>query len=329
MTLRLVNALFLWLALAAAAIMLAACGDSSAPTSGTNQALDHSTTEAPPPSPEPPTATPPPTPTPLPPGLEVRPVEVPQGGATIVYLNDPAASATITFGGRQYPMLHNGERWWALIGLGALATPGQASVTATYTPAGGSSQASVTRSITIVDRDFPIEYIQLAPSTAALLAPATVQEELNRRAAVYSGYTAERLWSGPLQRPARGEITGIYGEGRSYNGAPATDYHRGTDFNGETGDPVFAAAAGRVVFTGELKVRGDAIMVNHGAGLFTAYHHLSAFHVAEGDFVTPGQQIGTIGSTGLATGPHLHWEVIVRGVEVDGQLWLEGTEVAP
>jgi murein DD-endopeptidase MepM/ murein hydrolase activator NlpD len=92
---------------------------------------------------------------------------------------------------------------------------------------------------------------------------------------------------------------------------------------------VFAAAAGRVVFTGELKVRGNAIMVDHGAGLFTAYHHLSAISVADGDFVTPGQQIGAIGSTGLATGAHLHWEVIVRGVEVDGQLWLEGTEVGP
>jgi Peptidase family M23 len=329
MALRLINARLLWLGLTAAAVMLAACGGSSSPTTGPNQTLENSTLEAPSPSPEPPTATPPPTPTPLPPGLEVKPLEVLQGGAAIVYLNDPAASATVTFGGRQYPMLHNGERWWALIGLGALVTPGAASVTATYTPPGGSAQSSLTKSITVVDRDFPIEYIQLAPSTAALLAPATVQEEINRRAAVYAGYSTVRLWQGPFQRPARGEITGIYGEGRSYNGAPATDYHRGTDFTGETGDPVFAAAAGRVVFTGELKVRGNAIMVDHGAGLFTAYHHLSAISVTDGDFVTQGQQIGAIGSTGLATGAHLHWEVIVRGVEVDGQLWLEGGEVGP
>jgi hypothetical protein len=328
MALRLIIARFLCLGLTAAAVMLAGCGSSSSPTAGANQTLENSTFEAPSPSAEPPTATPPPTPTPLPPGLEVKPNEVPQGGAVIVYLNDPAAFATVTFGGRQYPMLHNGEHWWALIGLGALATPGAASVTATYTQAGGSAQ-SVTKNITVLDRDFPIEYIQLAPSTAALLAPATVQEELNRRAAVYSGYTSERLWHGPFQRPARGEITGVYGEGRSYNGAPATDYHRGTDFTGETGDPVFAAAAGRVVFTGELRVRGNAIMVDHGAGLFTAYHHLSALHVAEGDFVTSGQQIGAIGSSGLATGAHLHWEVIVRGVEVDGQLLLDGAEVGP
>jgi murein DD-endopeptidase MepM/ murein hydrolase activator NlpD len=330
MTLRLVNARLLLMGLAVTVVMLAGCGGSSANRTGSHQALENSTLEAPTPSPEPPTATPPPTSTPLPPGLEVKPVEVPQGGAAIVFLNEPAASATVTFGGRQYPMLHDGVRWWAMIGLGALAMPGPASVTATYTPAGrGSGQSSVTKSITIVDREFPIEYIQLAPSTAALLAPATVQEELNRRAAVYSGYTTERLWHGPFQRPARGEITGIYGEGRSYNGAPATDYHRGTDFTGETGDPVFAAAAGRVVFTGELKVRGNAIMVDHGAGLFTAYHHLSAFYVAEGDFVTPGQQIGAIGSTGLATGSHLHWEVVVRGVEVDGQLWLDGSGMGP
>jgi murein DD-endopeptidase MepM/ murein hydrolase activator NlpD len=326
---RLVDAVFPLLGLAAAAFILAGCGSSSPPTTGTNEQLNESASDgaqqAPSPSPEPPTA----TPTPRPPGLEFKPNVVPQGGAAIVYLNEPAESATITFAGRQYPMLYNGERWWVLIGVSALATPGQSPVRGDYTLTGGSAQSSVTQSITVADREFPIEYIDLPPSTAALLAPEIVQAELNRRSAVYSGYTRERLWSGPFQRPARGEISGIYGEGRSYNGAPATDYHRGTDFLGETGDPVFAAAAGRVVFTGELQVRGNAIMLDHGAGLFTAYHHLSAINVAEGEVVTPGQQIGAIGSTGLATGPHLHWEVIVRGVEVDGRLWLEGAEVGP
>ncbi|HEX5139972.1 MAG TPA: M23 family metallopeptidase, partial [Dehalococcoidia bacterium] len=55
----------------------------------------------------------------------------------------------------------------------------------------------------------------------------------------------------------------------------------------------------------------------------------SEFDVKEGDMVTPGQLIGKIGSTGLVTGPHLHWEVIVRGIEVDGRLWLNGAEVGP
>ena len=70
-------------------------------------------------------------------------------------------------------------------------------------------------------------------------------------------------------------------------------------------------------------------MLDHGAGVFTGYNHLSEIDVNLGDTVTAGQQIGLIGSTGLVTGPHLHWEVIVRGIEVDGQLWLDGTTIGP
>jgi murein DD-endopeptidase MepM/ murein hydrolase activator NlpD len=103
-----------------------------------------------------------------------------------------------------------------------------------------------------------------------------------------------------------------------------TSYHRGTDFAAPEGDPVYAAAAGRVVFVDHLQVRGNTVIIDHGVGVFTAYNHLSGFSVSEGEMVAVGQQVGQLGRTGLVTGPHLHWEVIVRGVEVDGELWLAG-----
>jgi murein DD-endopeptidase MepM/ murein hydrolase activator NlpD len=76
-------------------------------------------------------------------------------------------------------------------------------------------------------------------------------------------------------------------------------------------------------------VRGNTIILDHGAGVMSAYNHLSEFAVTEGQAVMPGQIIGKMGSTGLVTGPHLHWEVIVRGVEVDAELWLTGREIGP
>jgi murein DD-endopeptidase MepM/ murein hydrolase activator NlpD len=130
-------------------------------------------------------------------------------------------------------------------------------------------------------------------------------------------------------RPSTAAIGDVYGTGRSYNGAPVTDYHRGLDFVSREGDPLTAAAAGRVAFAGELKVRGNSVIVDHGAGVFTAYHHLSRIEVAQGQSIAAGQQVGLCGSTGLVTGPHLHWEVTVRGVEVDGELWLKGQEIGP
>jgi murein DD-endopeptidase MepM/ murein hydrolase activator NlpD len=246
-----------------------------------------------------------------------------------VYFNQPATAATVRFQDRQYPMLRDGERWWAIIGVGAFQTAGLVPVSVSYVPPSQTGTASVVRSINVVRREFPVEYITLDPQTASLLSPDVVQNELAQRAQIYSGYTAQRLWSGPFRAPVSGPITGIFGEGRSYNNGPVTDYHRGTDWAAPTGTEVVAAAAGRVVFTGELKVRGNSVIIDHGAGVFTAYHHLSAINVSTGQTVAAGQLVGAIGSTGLVTGPHLHWEVVVRGVEVDGRLWLEGVEIAP
>ena len=74
---------------------------------------------------------------------------------------------------------------------------------------------------------------------------------------------------------------------------------------------------------------GARCFIDHGMGVFTAYHHFSRIDIQQGAMVTPGQQIGAVGETGLVTGPHLHWEVIVRGIEVDGLLWLQGREIGP
>jgi hypothetical protein len=280
----------------------------------------------------PPTQTPAPQPTTtlIPPsGVSLKPQELVLGGYAIVYLDEAADAATVTFGEKQYPMLRSGNRWWAIIGVGAFTRPGLAPVRVVYRPEGKNTQESIVTSIQIVERAFPIEHIELDEQTAALLAPEIVQNELNKRAAIYSGYTMQRMWSGPFQRPATAAISSTYGEGRSYNSGPVTDYHKGTDFAGEQGAPVYAAAAGRVVFADELQVRGNAIIIDHGAGVFSAYHHLSGFSVQTGEMVSAGKQIGAIGRTGLATGPHLHWEVIIRGVEVDGEIWLQGTEIGP
>jgi hypothetical protein len=294
------------------------------PTATLVPTLAPSSTPVPPP---PPTATPvPAAPTS---SVQFKPPRVEQGGVAIVYLNEPAQSATLRFGGLTYQMLPDGNRWWAIVGVGALAGTGMAPGVVTYTAPGGTPTLQATGSLEIVDHDYPVESITLAPSTAALLAPAIVNAEIAQRRDYFATYTPQRLWSGPFVKPSLAVLSDTYGTGRSYNGAPVTDYHRGTDFAARTGDPIGASATGRVIFAGELKVRGNAVILDHGAGLFTAYHHLSRIDVAEGQAVGAGQQVGLAGETGLVTGPHLHWEVIIRGVEIDGLLFLQGTEIGP
>jgi murein DD-endopeptidase MepM/ murein hydrolase activator NlpD len=261
--------------------------------------------------------------------IEFAPAELIPGGSAIVYFDQPATAATLSFGGKQYPMLSDGQRWWAIVGIGAFSEVGTAPVTITYDPAGSTKQAQASGSIEIVSRDYPVENIDLDDETSALLDPAIVNNEEAFRSALFAGYTMQRLWSGPFQAPSTAPIGDGYGIARSYNGGPVSSYHRGTDFTAGTGDPAYAAAGGRVVFAGELQVRGNAIIIDHGVGVFTTYNHLSEIDVSEGDLVTAGQTIGLTGSTGLVTGPHLHWEVVVRGIEVDGALWLANSGSLP
>ncbi|MCA9928773.1 MAG: M23 family metallopeptidase, partial [Anaerolineales bacterium] len=116
-----------------------------------------------------------------------------------------------------------------------------------------------------------------------------------------------------------------YGDGRSYNGGPIEIYHSGVDFSGTIGTPILAPANGIVVYTGFLDLHGNTVVINHGVGVVSAYFHLSEFLVNEGDEVKAGTPIGAGGSTGLSTGPHLHWELRIMDVSVNGDQWLTST----
>jgi murein DD-endopeptidase MepM/ murein hydrolase activator NlpD len=98
--------------------------------------------------------------------------------------------------------------------------------------------------------------------------------------------------------------------------------HTGIDFCGGEGLPIFAPAAGRVVFAAPLTVRGNATIIDHGWGVYSGFWHQSEIQVNVGDVVEQGQVIGLVGGTGRSTGPHQHWEVWVNGVQVDPLNWL-------
>jgi murein DD-endopeptidase MepM/ murein hydrolase activator NlpD len=263
-------------------------------------------------------------PTTVPPAVQGLPAQIQQGGTAVVVLNQSATAATLRFNGLQFPMIQKGDRWWTMVGVGAFADLGPYNLNASYTGAG--SQANATVTLTVADKLYPVENIDLDAQTSALLAPSIVANELARRASIYALFTPQKLWTGPWVRPHPAELSDIYGIARGYNGSPPTDYHRGTDFAGQKGTPIVVAAAGKVAFAEPLQVRGNSVIVDHGVGVFSAYHHLSRIDVSAGQDLNSGQQVGLLGDTGLVTGPHLHWEVVVRGVEVDGLLWLDGRE---
>ncbi len=144
--------------------------------------------------------------------------------------------------------------------------------------------------------------------------------------AIVAPVTPEKFWDGKFQNPVPAYLSecypSLFGNRRSYNGSGYLYFHTGLDFCGQTGVEIYAPAAGRVVFVGELIVRGNATVIDHGWGVYTGYGHQSEIFVKEGDWVETGDLIGLVGETGRVTGPHLHWEVIVGGVQVDPLQWL-------
>jgi murein DD-endopeptidase MepM/ murein hydrolase activator NlpD len=143
----------------------------------------------------------------------------------------------------------------------------------------------------------------------------SLEEELIRRQANPGSYRALPRWSGGLGRPAMGPITSRFG----YRMHPVLGYrrlHAGVDIGARTGAPVAAAADGEVFFASWRGGYGRCIILLHGGGMSTLYGHLSRISVSAGQRVRRGQRIGAVGSTGLASGPHLHFEVRRNGVPV-------------
>jgi murein DD-endopeptidase MepM/ murein hydrolase activator NlpD len=159
-------------------------------------------------------------------------------------------------------------------------------------------------------RAFAIDRLSVAPEFSqapdSALRVRIQRESRLANAVSLRALETPRLWRGAFVRPRNSSITSEYGRRREFNGE-LQSRHLGTDYDGETGDPVLVANRGVVALVADFFYTGKIIYVNHGGGLVTAYMHLSEALVSEGDTVSAGDLIGKVGQSGRVTGPHLHW----------------------
>ncbi len=128
----------------------------------------------------------------------------------------------------------------------------------------------------------------------------------------------------PLESPLRHD----FGRIRFFNGV-AKDPHAGIDLSGHEGDKIKAPLSGNVIVLGDLFYNGKMMLIDHGQGLITAYSHLSKIFAEDGEWVRQGEYIAAVGSSGRATGPHLHWSVYLNGEPVNPDLFLDLGETPP
>jgi murein DD-endopeptidase MepM/ murein hydrolase activator NlpD len=235
-------------------------------------------------------------------------------------------SLTGQFGEWDVPFASEDDHYIGLVGVGAHPVtgvmPGLHTVVITATDDSG-VPAVVSANVQINPGHFNSETILLSADRQDLLDPNLIAAENAKLNATWSVFNPQRYWNGPFRVPVDHfiKISSPFGTRRSYGGGPMTSYHEGTDFSVPTGTPVYAPADGVVMIAETLTVRGNAVVIDHGWGVYSGLYHLSEIKVTPGQSVKQGDLIGLSGNTGLSTGAHLHWDIRIRGLNVNALLF--------
>ena len=256
-----------------------------------------------------PIATPSPTPTPAP-----TPTPTPTGPTTFLFNGEltqggwirgqaPAGTVSAQLGDQAVELDSNG-RFFAAFDRDAGTT---AELIATL-----SDGRNVRSPIAVSPRQWNLERVNVARRTGGA-SDSFMRRRQPELDAIWDARTANSPatgWQEDFVWPVTGRISGRFGSQRIYRGEPGA-YHSGLDIARPTGTPFVAPASGVVTLatTSPFSLEGYLLIIDHGQGLNSAFLHLSRIDVREGDRVVQGQTLGAIGSTGRATGPHLHWSI--------------------
>ena len=213
------------------------------------------------------------------------------------------------------------EAWTALVGIPLSAGPGEAHIT--VLPAEGAARKL---GYIVRAKKYAEQQLKVAPGQVDLSKQDLARHEQERA----HQQEVMATFSSPLpahdslgmQAPVRGPRSSSFGLRRVFNGQPRAP-HAGMDIAAASGVQVSAPLLGRVLDTGDYFFNGGTVWLDHGGGLLTLYCHLSSIDTKVGEVLRPGDRLGAVGATGRATGPHLHWGVLLNRAMVDPALFLQ------
>ncbi|HEX9138896.1 MAG TPA: peptidoglycan DD-metalloendopeptidase family protein, partial [Steroidobacteraceae bacterium] len=242
---------------------------------------------------------------------------VPGGVALLDIQAGGDTAPKVSYEGNPVMVLREPAGWVAVLGIGLDTSVGEHSAQLVL-PTGPAE-----RSFAVGSKQYTEQHLTVAPGQVDLSAKdlARFEREKVRLHAALATFSPKAPDSLQLAAPIDGVRSSSFGSRRFFNNEGRAP-HSGMDIAGPVGLPVHAAAAGRVIDTGNYFFNGNTILLDHGQGLITMYCHLSAIDVTVGANVARGQAIGKVGATGRVTGSHLHFGVALNRAFVDPALFL-------
>ena len=235
------------------------------------------------------------------------------GGIAIIQLPHSKQAPEVYFKKRRVMTIQQAEQWLAIVGLPLTLKAGEHQL---------ELNSATPLRFQVEDKAYKSQHITV--KNKRHVSPNTLDMDRIGKESTLSK-AALRHWrdSQPilpeLILPTHGRLSSPFGLRRYFNEQPRKP-HSGIDIAAPEGTTIISPADGIVVQTGEFFFNGKTLFIDHGQGLITMYCHMHEIHVTEGDTLMQGQQVGTVGTTGRSTGPHLHWGVSLNDARIDPAL---------
>ena len=238
------------------------------------------------------------------------------GGVAVVDLGPAAQAPKATWQGKQVLVIKDQDaRWLAIVGIPLSVKPGSPQ----QVSSGGRNLPFV-----VSDKKYPEQRITLKNQRQVNPNPddlKRIEQELDVQVRAYRTFSPVTPSNLMLDKPVDGPLSSKFGVRRFFNGEERNP-HAGLDFAVPAGTPIKSPAAGKVVLIGNYFFNGNTVFVDHGQGFISMFCHMSKIDVKVGDAVPRGGIVGRVGSTGRATGPHMHWNVSLNDARVDPAIFI-------
>ncbi|MGV6395191.1 peptidoglycan DD-metalloendopeptidase family protein [Pseudomonas caspiana] len=241
------------------------------------------------------------------------------GGVAVIDLGNAAQAPKATYEGKPVLVVKEQDaRWLAIVGVPLTVKPGSQQLVA--------KDAKGSRNLDFVvgSKKYPEQRITLKNQRQVNPNPddlKRIEGELEVQLKAYRSFTPGTPSNLVLDKPVAGPLSSKFGVRRFFNGEERNP-HSGLDFAVPAGTPIKAPAAGKVILTGNYFFNGNTVFVDHGQGFISMFCHMSKIDVKVGDTVPRGGVVGKVGSTGRATGPHMHWNVSLNDARVDPAIFI-------